>query len=83
MAAEQQQINKVYLAHSYWRFQSIFGWTKAEWNRAESIQFMAVEQQNDGRGSKSIRAAEEQLQLESVSLFLFIFHSGSPPQSPL
>ena len=42
---------KVYLAHSYWRFQSIFGWSKAEWNKAESIQFMVAEQQqNGGRG---------------------------------
>ena len=52
---------KVYLAHSYWRFQSIFGWPKAEWNRAESVQFMAAEQQqNGGRGSKPNTAVEQQ-----------------------
>ena len=74
---------KVYLAHSLWRFQSIFGWPKAEWNKAESIQFMAAEQeQNGGRGSKPNTAAEKQQQLESVSLSLFILHSGSPPWSP-
>ena len=71
---------KVYLAHSYWRFQSIFGWPKADWNKAESIQFMVAEQQqNGGRCSRSIRAAEQQQQFESVSLSLFILHSGSPP----
>ena len=73
---------KVYSAHSLWRFQSIFSWPKAEWNKAESIQFMAAEQQQTGgRGSKPNRAVEQQqqLQLESVSLSLFILHSGSPP----
>ena len=45
---------KVYLTHNYWRFQSIFGWPKAEWNRAESIQFMVVEQQQNGdRGNQT------------------------------
>ena len=69
------------LPHSCWRFQSIFGWPKAEWNRVQSIQFMVAEQQQNGnRGSQPNRAAEQQF--ESISLFLFILHSGSPPQPP-
>ena len=44
---------KVYLAHSLWKFQFIFGWPKAEWNRAESIQFEVVKQQQKGdKGSQ-------------------------------
>ena len=46
---------KVYLAHSYWRFQSIFGWPKAEWNRTESIQFMVEKQQQLGAESNSFQ----------------------------
>ena len=66
---------KVYLVHNLWRFQSIFGWPKAEWNRAESIQFMAVEQQQ--KGDKSNQPKEQRATAQSISLSLFILHSDS------
>ena len=73
---------KVYLAHSYWRFQSIFGWPKSEWNRAEGIQFRAAEQQKNGdKGNQSKEQRATALVCVSVTLYVAFRHFplGYPP----